>query len=497
MAQTKGTVDTKHAMYARYKETWDMIDACVEGEQAVKAKAQLYLPVPNAHEWESRDKNVYAAARRRYTSYLKRARFLNATGRTLNGMLGIVFGEPVSITLAGPLNVLSTDADGKGQPLTQFLRDTTAENIKTGRGYILADYTGNGEATEETQGEPVLRLFYGAQIINWRTTGGKDTLIVFEYKEDVTDDDSFINSERTVWLEFRMIGGVAHVRRWTQEDGSNTYAGNSTKSDLVVLRDASGNPLDEFPGCWIGSVNNDAFPDPAPLGDIAAVNIGHYQTDADVVEAARIVGQPTLVLTGLTQAWVDDNLKGGVTVGATSGISLGQGADAKILQAAETSASTVLKDQRAKEMAMLGAKLLERGTAAKTATQADYEAQTDNSILSLCAGNVERAVNKALQMLARMVGGSGTVAINQRYDMSAIDGNLLTAIMAQVQGGLLPLHDAIRYYQRIGLVSADKTVEQIEDELRSQAPLPGMTGLTADDTGTQDTTRRDANQEVD
>ena len=152
--------------------------------------------------------------------------------------------------------------------------------------------------------------------------------------------------------------------------------------------------------------------------------------------------------------------------------------DAKILQAAETNASTVLKDTRAKEMAMLGAKLLERGSAAKTATQADYEAQTDNSILSLCAGNVERAVNKALQMLARMVGGSGMVQINQRYDMSQIDGNLLTALWTQVQGGGLSLHDFIRYQQKIGLVNPDETPEAIEDMLRTQAPLPGRSDLT-------------------
>lgn len=487
----KGTVDTKHKLYGLFKDTWDMVEACVEGEQAIKKQKQRWLPVPNPHEIASRDPVVVETANRRYTSYLKRARFINATGRTLNGMLGIVFTEPVAIELSGPLNALATDADGKGQPLTQFLRDTVAENLKSGRGYVLADYTGNGEATEETQGDPVLRLFYGSQIINWRTTNGKDTLIVLEYKEDVTDDDSFINAERTVWLELRMVNGVAHVRKWTQEDGATTYAGRATQSDLVPMLDAAGNPLDEFPGCWIGSVNNDSYPDPAPLADIAAVNIGHYQADADVVESARIVGQPTLVVAGLTQTWADKYLKNGVTVGATSGILLNEKATAQILQAAETNASTNLKEQRAKEMAMLGAKLLERGTAAKTATQADYEAQTDNSILSLCAGNVERAVNKALQMLARMVGGAGTVGINQRYDMSAIDANLLTALMAQVQGGALTLHDYIRYQQKIGLVSQEKTPEQIEDDLRSQAPLPGMTGLTVEQTDTTDTSTTD------
>jgi len=476
MAKTNGTVDSKHALYGRYKKTWDMINACVEGEQAVKAAKERYLPIPNINDYESRDPRVRQVAINRYNAYISRARFMNATGRTLNGMLGIVFTEPVVIQLNGQLSVLTKDADGKGQPMTQFLRDSVSENLKSGRAYILADYTGNGEATAETQGDPVLRLFYGSQIINWRTTGGKDTLIVLEYKEDVTDDESFINRERTVWLELRMISGAAHIRKWTQEDGANSYAGNSTQSELVPILDANGAPLDEFPGAWVGSVNNDSFPDPAPLADIAAINIGHYQADADVVEAARVL-QPTVFISGLTQAWADKYLASGVSLGATTGFLLNDKATASILQATETNASTNLKEVRANEMAMLGAKLIERGTSARTATQADHEAQTDNSVLSLCAGNVERAVNKALEMLSRMVGGSGSVAINQRYEMATIDATVLSALFTQVQSGGFLLHDFIRYQQKIGLVAPDKTPEQVESELRDQQPLPGTTGL--------------------
>lgn len=482
-------VDTRHRLYDRNRETYLMVEACVEGEKAVKDRGLLYLPAPNPHEMESPSDQVKKAAKRRYQSYLTRARFLNATGRTLNGMLGVVFGEPVNIELSGALNVLADDADGRGQPLTQVLRDIVAEVLKSGRGYLLADYTGSGEATGRNKGQPRLRLFYGTQIINWRETKGKTTLVVLKYTEDIEDEEGFTNVERTVWLELRMVNGQAHARRWVSEEGSTAVADKVSyeTTELVPLTDINNKPLTELPGAWIGSVNNDPYPDPAPLGDIASINIGHYQADADVVEAARIVGQPTLVISGLNAAWADKYLENGVTVGATSGILLNENASAAILQANETSASTVLKDTRAKEMAMLGAKLLERGSATKTATQADYEAQTDNSILSLCAGNVERAVNKAMQLLAMMVGGAGRVELNKRYDMSGLDSSVLTVLMAQVQGGVLSLHDMIRYQQKVGLVSPDKTLEQVEDELRNQAPLPGMASLVTEEEG-QDTT---------
>lgn len=478
--QNSGAVDTRHRLYRQNQKTYQMIEDCVNGEDAVKSRGFIYLPAPNPHEHDSKDPDIKAAAVRRYEGYSTRARFLNATGRTLNGMLGIAFSEPVNLTLDGALKELAQDADGKGQPLTQLLRDAMAEVLKTGRAYIMADYTGSGEATSNRVGDAFLRIFYSQQIINWRESKGKTTLVVLKYTEDVEDESGFENQERTVWLELRMVGGVAHARKWYSEQGATADTLNQSSTDLVPLADINNKPLQELPGAWLGSVNNDSFPDPAPLADIASINIGHYQTDADVVEAARIVGQPTLVVAGLTEAWADKYLKGGITVGATSGILLNQNATASILQANETSASTNLKEQRAKEMAMLGAKLLERGSAAKTATQADYEAQTDNSILSLCASNTERAMNKALELLALMVGGSGTVEINKRYDMSGIDATVLTALMAQVQAGALSLHNFIRYQQKVGLVSPDLTVEEVEDELRSQAPLPGMTDLNTE-----------------
>jgi len=76
-----------------------------------------------------------------------------------------------------------------------------------------------------------------------------------------------------------------------------------------------------------------------------------------------------------------------------------------------------------------------------------------------------------------MVGGSGSVAINQRYEMATIDATVLSALFTQVQSGGFLLHDFIRYQQKIGLVAPDKTPEQVESELRDQQPLPGTTGL--------------------
>lgn len=472
----KNAVDTKHRDYMRKRDTWQMVRDCVEGSEAVKFRKDKYLPHPNGIELKSKDHRVVRAAEIRYNAYIARARFLNATGRTTNGMLGIAFGKPVSIKLTGQLAILETDADGKGQPITQLMRDMLAEALMSGRGYLLGDYDGSGEQTAETQGRSKLRFFRAEQVINWRVSNGKTSLVVLEEEEEIDNPEEFINSYRMKWTELRLINGIAHVRVWTQDNLGKQWVDNgpSTVTALVPLRDKTGAPLTELPGCWLGSVNNDAWPDPAPMGDIADLNIGHYQADADVCEAAHIAGQPTLVLAGLTSAWAKEHLKEGVRIGSTSGILLNETGTAQLLQANETNMSTNLKEQRTKEMAMLGAKLLERGTAAKTATQASFEAETDNSILSLCATNVESCLNKVLEILALMVPGDGHVEVNKRYEIATIDGSVLTVLVGMVQSGTLSLENFIRYQQSIGLISDDLKPEEVIDALHSQPPLPGL-----------------------
>lgn len=249
-----------------------------------------------------------------------------------------------------------------------------------------------------------------------------------------------------------------------------------TRTDLVPLVDASGNALTQLPFCWCGAVDNNATPDAAPLADIASINIKHYNAEADVAEIAHIVGQPTLIATGLTQSWADKNLKGGIALGATKGVILGQNMDAKLLQAEERNLSVALCERRELQMAKLGAALVEKGTAPKTATEAAYDAQTDNSILSLIAGNVEKAFNRALQIVKLFTGDTADqrVTLNKFYTEITVDAQLMTAMMAGVQTGTVRLADFIKWMMAQGVIDDSQTVEQVEDELRNQNPLPQM-----------------------
>ncbi|GKX54092.1 hypothetical protein SOASR030_02040 [Leminorella grimontii] len=461
-------INYHHPAWAEFQPEWDMIGDCVDGERKIKKAGKKYLPHP------SDDSASDDPTGSRYESYKKRAAFVNATGRTLSGLIGIAFSKQPVIELKGGIEGLNSDADGEGQPLSQLIRDALSQNLKRGRAGVLADFTGSGIQSQAEKGRPILRLFTAKQIINWRVTNGKTSLVVVKYEEPEDDHRGFELAMKKYWIELRLVNGVAHWRKW--EQGTDSITG----TELTPFTDASNIPLSELPWAWIGSSNNDHTPDSPPLADIAYLNIKHYQCEADLAEAAHTVGQPMVGLTGLTNDWVNDHLQDGFVVGSRKGVMLPVGGDLKFAQPEDRNLILSVAERREKQMAMLGAKLVERNTSARTAAQATDEAQTDNSVLSLCAGNVEQAIHRALDFAILFAGGGEyTVTLNKQYEIAQLDSQAITALMAAVQSGNMRVIDFIRYQQRVGLVPQDERAEDIEQELKDAEPT--FTGITNDD----------------
>lgn len=502
-------VDYRHPDYNKYSPEWNLITACINGERAIRAGGKLYLPHP-ASKPEKSDPDGS-----RYRDYQLRAVFLNATGRTLQSLLGLAFAKPVQIELSGRLKELERDADGKGQPMTQFIRDALALNLSKGRGGIMPVLDGGalidkeGNVISPTQEQAAnqkarFRLFTEDEIINWREKNGKTLLVVLRYEEELDDESGFDRYVRTVWVELRIRDGKAFQRTWFNNNNSEAVSMAAKvpvglkNTDFIPIM-SGGAQMTDLPWAWMGAQNNDSTPDAPPLEPIASLNVKHYQAEADVAEIAHIVGQPTIVVAGLTQTWAKDHLKSGITLGSTEGIKLPEKSTVQLLQAEERNLSLSLAERREKQMAMLGASLVERGQAPKTATEAEFDAKTDNSILSLAAGNVESCINKALEFMGGWLGGaSGTVTLNKRYSEAVVDSQALTALMAGVQGGTVRLSDFVRWMMSNGLAGIEgETVEMIEDDLRNQEPLAVMRSTPLDPNAKTTEDDPDADPEAD
>jgi hypothetical protein len=115
---------------------------------------------------------------------------------------------------------------------------------------------------------------------------------------------------------------------WRAEKGS----GKLIIDEVIVPLKANGDVWETIPFTFVGSTNNDPKVDDEPIYDLAALNLAHYRNSASYEDTVFWCGQVQPVITGLTQAWVDDNLQG-ITVGSGSVLPLPEGSGMEFLQA--------------------------------------------------------------------------------------------------------------------------------------------------------------------
>lgn len=444
---------------------WERIRAAIEGEEAIKKLGDRILPRPNASDISPENKA-------RFDSYLLRAVWYNVSGRTLGGLTGYVFRKDPVIELPPLLKPLLDNIDGSGVTLTQQAKAALRTVLAFGRAGLLADYPQVSGATTQQdiidgRVAPTIVLYQPEQVINWRTSyiGAKLVLDLLVLKECylVENENEF---ECSLKVQYRVLTRTAEgvIGRIFREDG-NEYKDKTEMS--YTLRGKNGAPLQEIPFTFIGAVNNDPEVDCSPLIDLVNLNIAHFRNSADHEESSFIVGQPTPWISGLSEQWVKDVLKGSVHLGSRAIIPLPQGGQAGLLQANPNTLPFEAMKHKEHQMVALGAKLVETQDVQRTATEANIEHTSETSTLTAAATNVFQAYRRALSYCGDFVGAE-TVKI--AFDLSepltreTITAEQATAIAAAWMQGLLDYEEARTFLKAAGWAwKEDEEVRQNND----------------------------------
>src|SRR5688572_26848787 len=147
-------IDTQHPEYLVAYPYWSRARAVLAGEEAVKRAGTKLLPQIDGH------------SSLEYDAYKKRANFFNATARTLNGYVGMVFRrEPSTVLPEGlePVAVFQTDTDLLGTPLRQYAREVFTLVLGVGRCGTLINW-------DEIEDRPHCVLYLAEDIVNWRVS---------------------------------------------------------------------------------------------------------------------------------------------------------------------------------------------------------------------------------------------------------------------------------------------------------------------------------------
>lgn len=458
-------------------DTYQLLEDCYAGERAVKGVSPQwigsgahnngggavniayspYLPDPSPR---NEDDDV---RKHRYAAYLKRAVFYNVTRRTTDGLVSAIFGKYPTHTLTN-LEYLETDIDGSGQSLMQQSKSAAMQCLLKGRGGLLADMPVNGGVSRADMStgriRPTITNYQPESIINWRTerVGAYIMLSLVVLSESYeVEDDGYEQKMGQQLLVLRLVDGKAESEILRKGE-----KGDWVSKGINPLTDNTGKPLDYIPFYFYGANNNDANIDDSPMYDVAELNIAHFRDSADYQEANFIAGQPTLVVTGLTQDWVDSVLSDGIAIGSRSGVMLPSGGDAKLLQAQANGSIFESMKHKEDQMQALGAKLIQTSNQNKTATEAAQDNAEETNTLTSIANNVSDAYTKAVKACARYVGADDTdlvVTLNTQFNFAKLSPEQRKQLMSEWQGGAITWAE----YRQALVENEVATIEDADD----------------------------------
>lgn len=470
---------------AKLLPLYSLIRDCISGEVTVKEARQKYLPMPNPTDCSKENKA-------RYDQYIQRAVFYNVARRTLFGLIGQVFMRDPVIEVPTLLEPLVENATGTGINLIQLSKKAVEYNLSYSRAGLMVDYPVTDENTGSSLADlesgsirPIISVYAPHEIINWRTMerGAEEIIsLVVLFETWCVMDDGFELTNAPQFRVLRLDDNGEYIHEiWrevqpTKSDGQTIPRGNFILHTVFHPKDSAGQPIREIPFMFIGSENNDPSPDNPNFYDLASLNIAHYRNSADYEESCFIVGQPTPVIIGVDQHWIDNVLKGVIQFGSRGGIPLPVGGEALLLQATENTMIKEAMDTKERQMVALGARLVEQQQVQRTATEAELESTSEGSALVSSAKNVSDAFEWALKWAARWIGQPDEAVVftlNSDFDISRITPEERRQVVEEWQKGAITFTEMRTSLRKAGIAIEEdnKAKAQIESDMVKQMAL--------------------------
>ena len=432
-------VDQTHPQYRLWAPAWRKCRDVAQGQDRIHAAGTAYLPALSGQSPQE------------YAAYQGRALFYNATGRTIDGLSGLVFRKPPLVRAPEGMTAFLRDVDAAGLSLQGFAERLVEDLLQVGRAGILVDYSAGSSARLTARqarglGRRVIWTAYGAEdIIDWRweLLWGARVLTQVRVRERLTlagELDEFDRREEEQVRVLELVsdgegGGRPYYRQRLFRRGRQGW---QAVEEIVPRR--QGAPLDFIPFVFVGPRDTTPGVDKPPLLDLVQVNLSHYTLMADYRHGLHFTGLPTPVVTGHHH----DPSEGELKIGSGTAWVFGEPeARAFFLEFKGSGLGAMKAELEALEsrMALLGSRALApEKRAAETAEAAAIHRSGEQSLLASLATAVSLALERALE-ITRDWGGYGQgevgVQLNTDYLAQPLDAAGLSALVKSLQAGAL------------------------------------------------------------
>lgn len=369
------SVNTLHpTITAARREEWKLMRDCMDGESAVKAKGETYLPMPAGFKSQADGGDMA------YSAYKARAQFPELMAPSVGAMIGIIHGQDIEINIPAQLEYLREDADGRGLPLQALHRRITRELLVIGGFAILTDMPEDG-------GSPWLAGYNRDTLINW-------------------DDNWFVLDETSMTRKGFIWEQIEKYRLLTVDDIAYVamlYDGaGDANGEQLDIRGLGGQRLERIPFAVGNAMDLSPKVEAPPLIGVANAARAIYQLSADYRHQLFMSGQETLVA-------IDGEAPTSVGAGVVHQMTSGANQKAELKYVSPTcsgiEAHSAAMQENREAAVMAGARLFERtaqGAESGEAKRLRYASET--ATLTSVAQNSSLLLEQALKNAAMIMG---------------------------------------------------------------------------------------------
>lgn len=430
-------VRTQSAEAAALNADCALIAALLGGTKAMRAAGEAYLP-----KWPNEDADGYKCR-------IATATLFPALGRTVEVLAAKPFSKPVTLgeDVPGRIKVWAENVDLTGRNLHSFASEVCQEVLGYGMSGILVDYPRAGnlitKADEAAAGvRPYFVQIHPKNILGWlpKNAASVEGLTQLRILESAEVENGPFDTKS---VEQVRVLGRGTWQTWRQAD---------TAKKEWVLHEEGVTTLKTIPFVPVYGHRLGYMSARPPLLELAHANVEHWQSKSDQQNILHVARVPILFARMLGES--------PITVGAGSAVkSDSPDGDLKFVEhsgAAIEAGRMSLLDLEDR-MRQAGAELLviKPGNVTESQTLADNEQGA--CALQKVAGNLEDALDQALQFMADWVGEpeGGHVTVFKDFGAATLAEASAELLFKSATTGKLSEESYFNELQRRGIVSPD------------------------------------------
>lgn len=462
--------DTQHAEYSASVDAWQKCRDVIAGEDAVHKAGERYLPKLNGQEHGE------------YMAYALRAPFYNATARTIDGMVGMLFRKEPVVEVPAAMEAIIEDITLTDCDFDELAEIVSREIIGVGRIGLLVEYPQvlTGPMTKAQADalnlRPYVTLYKAETIINWKAERINNAmqLTMVALHEVVKEWESPFECNEVTQIRGLFLEDGKYIQRVYRKQKDKDEWEQFGPDIIPLMRNE---PLPYIPLVIFGPSNNDVSVQKPPVYDLVTLNLSHYRSTADLEHGAHYTGLPTAVVTGYS---TDGTEK--LSIGsATAWVFPDHQADAKYLEFTGQGLGALENRLAAKEagMAAIGARMLapeKKGVEAENAVKLRHAGE--GAVLSSIGEMIEHGFDRVLHIMAEWEGIDGEISteFNDDFVDTVLDAPAVLALVQAWQAGAMSFESLFWNLKQGELVEGERTIQQEQAAIAANpAPKPEPT----------------------